>query len=83
MSKSKTDDQPVTDVTPPDTLPTEHAGTAPTETADGIRWGAALPLSDGGVRLTAVYPDGLTATTDAESADVARKVLREYHQPRL
>jgi hypothetical protein len=66
---------------PPEPLATEHPGTQPSETADGIRWGPALPQPEGHVRLTATYSDGLEATTDAPTQEEARSALRAYHTP--
>jgi len=70
-----------TEAEQPEPPVSEHTGSEPTETADGIRWSAALPTASG-VRVTAFYPDGIVATTDAKDQTAARRELRAYHTPK-
>jgi hypothetical protein len=73
--------QPAQDFSQPEQPTSQPSGSQPSETGDGIRWGAALPI-EGGVRLTATYSDGLVATTDAKDQEAARADLRAYHTPK-
>jgi hypothetical protein len=73
--------QPAQDFLQPEQPTSQPSGSQPSETGDGIRWGAALPI-EGGVRLTATYSDGLVATTDAATQEAARADLRAYHTPK-
>jgi hypothetical protein len=73
--------QPTQDSIQPEQPTSQPSGSQPSETGDGIRWSAALPV-EAGVRMTATYSDGLVATTDAQDQEAARVALRAYHTPK-